>query len=55
MVCEFEAPDADSVRDAMRSAGIPFDRVWAAEVFAAEDHPEPIEKARALRAKLGTR
>jgi hypothetical protein len=36
MVCEFEAPDADSVREALRSAGIPFDRVWTAQMFDHE-------------------
>jgi hypothetical protein len=40
MFCEFEAPDADSVRDALRSSGIPFDRVWLAHVFDASDYPE---------------
>jgi hypothetical protein len=40
MFCEFEAPDADSVREAARSAGVPFDRVWTAQVFDAADYPE---------------
>jgi hypothetical protein len=31
MICEFEAPDAEAVREAMRSAKVPFDRAWAAE------------------------
>ena len=35
-VCMFEAGDAEAVRDANRTAGIPFDRVWAAQKFAAE-------------------
>jgi hypothetical protein len=30
MICEYEAPDAESVREAQRSAGMPFDRVWTA-------------------------
>jgi hypothetical protein len=30
MVCEFEAPDAESIREAYRSAGVPFVRVWSA-------------------------
>ena len=30
-VCVFEAPDADSVRVSFRSAGVKFERVWAAE------------------------
>jgi hypothetical protein len=45
MFCEFEAPDAESVRDALRSANVPFDRVWSATVFDAVDYPE-------LKAKL---
>ena len=49
MICEFEAPDAESVRDALRLAGQAFDRVWSAEVFAAEDYPEHLEKLKRLR------
>lgn len=33
-VCMFEAEDAEAVRDANRTAGLPFDRVWAAQTFA---------------------
>jgi hypothetical protein len=40
VVCEFEAPDAESVREAYRASGVPFERVWAADVFAVEDYPE---------------
>jgi hypothetical protein len=40
ITCEFEAPDAETVREAMRMADIPFERVWTAEVFAVEDYPE---------------
>lgn len=29
-VCEFEAPDADTVRAALRRHGIAFERVWKA-------------------------
>jgi len=36
MVCEFEAPDAEAVRTSYRSAGVPFERVWAAEVYTRE-------------------
>jgi uncharacterized protein DUF4242 len=32
-ICEFEAPDAESVREAFRSAGVPFERIWAAELM----------------------
>jgi hypothetical protein len=34
MVCEFEAADAEAVRTSYRSAGVRFDRVWTAELFA---------------------
>ena len=33
MVCEFEAPDAESVRASMRSADAAFERVWSTEVY----------------------
>jgi len=29
MVCLYQAPDAESVREAQREAGVPFDSVWA--------------------------
>jgi hypothetical protein len=51
MICEFEAPDADSVRDALRSSRQTFDRVWAAQVFAVENYPEHLAKVQALRVK----
>jgi hypothetical protein len=31
--CEFEAPDADTLRAALRQAGIRFERVWTARVI----------------------
>jgi hypothetical protein len=37
MICEFEAPDAESVRTAYHTAGVAFDRVWTAHVYARED------------------
>jgi hypothetical protein len=40
IVCEFEGPDADAVRDSYRSAELPFERVWPAEVFASEASPK---------------
>jgi hypothetical protein len=49
MVCEFEAPDAESVREALRAAGVPFDRVWTAERYAVEDYPPMLEKLEQLR------
>lgn len=36
MICEFEAADAEQVRESARSAGIPFDRCWPAELFARD-------------------
>lgn len=30
-ICVYEAPDAESVREAQREAGLPFERVWAAD------------------------
>jgi hypothetical protein len=36
-ICQFEAPDAESVRDAFRAAGHPFDRAWVAEMWWREE------------------
>ena len=33
MVCEYEAPDAESVRKVQRQAGNEFERVWSGEVI----------------------
>jgi FMN phosphatase YigB (HAD superfamily) len=55
MVCEFEAPDAESVREALRSAGLRFERVWAADVYAAEDYPEHLAKLNELRKRTAIR
>jgi hypothetical protein len=33
MVCEYDAPDAESVRKVQREAGNTFERVWLAEVI----------------------
>ena len=35
-ICEFEAPDAESVREAFRMAGQAFDRVWVASLYWRE-------------------
>jgi uncharacterized protein DUF4242 len=48
MICEFEAPDAEAVREALRNAGVIFDRVWTANVYAIEDYPELMTKLRKL-------
>jgi len=55
MFCEFEAPDAEAVIDALRTSGIPFDRVWAAQMFDAGDYPDHAEKLRLVREKLAKR
>jgi hypothetical protein len=52
VVCEFEAPDAESVREALRTSGMPFERVWNAEVVRIEDYPDFLAKREQLRAKL---
>jgi hypothetical protein len=36
MICEFEAPDAQSVRDTYRSAGVVFEKVWGVELYKRE-------------------
>ncbi|HSY25028.1 MAG TPA: DUF4242 domain-containing protein [Polyangiaceae bacterium] len=33
MVCEFEAADAEAVRESLREAGVPFDRVWPGKLL----------------------
>jgi hypothetical protein len=53
LVCEFEAPDAESVREAFRNSGIAFERIWAADVFAVEDYPERMKKLNSVLAKNG--
>ncbi len=51
MVCEFEAPDAESVREAFRTSAIAYERAWTAEVFAVEDYPELMKKLDVLLGK----
>ena len=53
MVCEFEAPDAEAVREAFRSANVPYERVWTATVYAVEQYPELMKKLEALVGKAG--
>jgi len=55
MICEFEAPDAEAVREALRTSGTPFDRVWAAQMFDAGDYPDLAEKLHKVREKLAQR
>lgn len=33
LICLYEAPDAEVVREANRKGGMPFDSVWTADVF----------------------
>jgi hypothetical protein len=42
-ICVFEAPDADSVRVSYRSAGVSFERVWAAEEIN-DDEEEDLDE-----------
>ena len=37
MICEYEAPDAETVRNVQRTASMPFERIWAAEVLDWEE------------------
>jgi ubiquinone/menaquinone biosynthesis C-methylase UbiE len=48
MVCEFEAPDSESVRQAFRMSDTAYERVWTANVYAVEDYPELLTKLGAL-------
>lgn len=36
VLCEFEAADAEKVRESYRSAGVQFERVWTADVFSRD-------------------
>jgi len=51
LTCDFEAPDAEAVREALRSSNTKFDRVWSAQVFCAEDYPEHLERLNRVRAE----
>jgi hypothetical protein len=37
MICEFEGADAEQIRESARSAGIPFDRCWSADVYSLDE------------------
>jgi hypothetical protein len=43
MVCEYEAPDAESVRFVQQRLGMAFERVWTATVLSVEDLTQPPE------------
>jgi hypothetical protein len=51
LICEFEAPDAESVREALRNADVRFERIWAADVYAVEDYPDMAKKLETLLEK----
>jgi hypothetical protein len=51
LICEFGAPGADWVREALHMAKVPSDRVWPADVFAVEDYPEMAQKLAAVVGK----
>lgn len=37
LICEYMAPDAESVRKANELAQLPFERIWTAQVIASAD------------------
>ncbi|HEV8657643.1 MAG TPA: DUF4242 domain-containing protein [Thermoanaerobaculia bacterium] len=37
VICEFEAADAEKVRESYRSAGVTFERVWTADVYSRDN------------------
>lgn len=39
MICTFDAPDAESVRDAYRRAEVEFGQIWTAEILKSESVP----------------
>ena len=41
-ICLFEGPDAESVREALRSAHIGFDKLWSTEVRGLVADPENV-------------
>lgn len=36
VICEFEAPDAETVRRSFRKAGLPFVRIWTIDILEPE-------------------
>jgi hypothetical protein len=36
MICEYDAPDAESVRVANDKANIPYERIWAARILPVD-------------------
>ncbi len=39
LICVFEAPDAESVRESFRKAGNTFERIWSADMLTPEQCP----------------
>lgn len=35
-ICEFLAPDVESVREAWEASGMPADQIWSAQVYTSE-------------------
>ncbi len=48
-MCEFEAPDAESVRIGLRQLGVEYDRVWSATIHEPGDAPAAPERGPAER------
>ena len=44
MVCEFEAQDAQSVRDALAEAKVAYEMAWQAERWRIEDQRAPAKR-----------
>jgi hypothetical protein len=42
-ICEYEAPDAESVRLVNERLGLPFERAWTTRVLSAEELARPAE------------
>jgi hypothetical protein len=40
IICEFEAADAEQIRQSYRSAGVEFDNCWSADLYTAEKPTE---------------
>lgn len=43
VICEFEAPDTETVRKSFRKAGLPFARIWAVDIIKPEEAPATSE------------
>jgi len=45
LICRFEAPDIESVRQALRGAGLEFDRIWGARIVRRRnDVRQPLDQ-----------